>query len=225
MLNHGSRFLGLVRAGAYSLYASPAFPTSGSDQVYGMDVARLLADRDEADQLVLSLYGQLAAGMTRGTFVSGEAATIAPVAGEYYRSMYLPPNSVSNATFLETLRLMLIHETESRAGRPDGLQLAYATPRGWLRPGQKIVVRLAPTSFGPISFSLTAKPGVVDAMVDMPTAMAPAAIHLRLRLPHPNQIVGVVLNGSPYSRVDDRTGTIDLTGLTGELTLTIHTSH
>jgi hypothetical protein len=157
MLTHGSRFLGLVRAAAFSLYTNPAFPTSGSDQVYGLDVARFLAARDEADQLVLSLYGQLAAGMTRGTFVSGEAATIAPVAGDY-RSMYLPPNSVANATFLETIRLMLVDETETRDGRPAGLRLAYATPRSWLRPGQKIVVRRAPTSFGPISFSLAAEP-------------------------------------------------------------------
>jgi hypothetical protein len=224
MRNHGSRFLGLVRAGAYSLYTNPAFPTSGSDQVYGMDVARFFAARDDPDQLVLSLYGQLAAGMTRGTFVSGEAATIAPVAGDYYRSMYLPPNSVSNATFLETLRLMLVQETETRGGRPNGLRLAYATPRGWLDRRKKIVVREAPTSFGPISFSLEAKPGAVDVSVDLPKE-PPPAVRLRLRLRQGNRITGVVLNGRPHSRVDERTGTIDLSGQTGHLSLTVRTLH
>ena len=48
---------------------------SGTDQVYGLNMARFLADNDRPDQLVLSLYGQLAAGMTHGTYVAGEAAT------------------------------------------------------------------------------------------------------------------------------------------------------
>ena len=42
----------------YALYGRDApFPVSGTDQVYGINVARFLADNDEADQLVLSLYG------------------------------------------------------------------------------------------------------------------------------------------------------------------------
>ena len=52
------------------------FPTSGTDQVYGLNVARFLAANDRPDQLVLSLYGQLAAAMTPGTFVAGEAASV-----------------------------------------------------------------------------------------------------------------------------------------------------
>jgi hypothetical protein len=224
LLSHGSRFLGLVRADAASLYDNPVFPTSGSDEVYGLDVARFFADNDQPDQLVLSLYGQLAAGMTRGTFVSGESATIAPVPGEYYRSMYLPPNSVSNATFLEKLRLMLIHETASGEGRPQGLELAYATPRSWLAPGNSIVVHSAPTCFGPLSFSITAAKGVVRASVDVPTEQHPRFLHLRLRLPLGAQIAGVALNGRPYSRVDRRTATLDLSGRTGTITLTVQTT-
>ena len=92
---------------------------------------------------MLSLYGQLAAGMTRGTFVAGEGATVAPLGGERYRSMYLPPNGAANAAFLETLRLLLVHET------PDGLELAPATPRAWLAPGKRIVVRRAADELRP----------------------------------------------------------------------------
>jgi hypothetical protein len=56
MLLHGSRLLGLVRAGGYALYGrAPRPPVSGTDQVYGNNVARFLADNDQADQLVLSL--------------------------------------------------------------------------------------------------------------------------------------------------------------------------
>ena len=55
--------------------------------------------------------------MTPETFVSGEAASVTPLGNRYYRSMYLPPNSASNAAFLETLRLILVHETDLR-GNP-----------------------------------------------------------------------------------------------------------
>ena len=153
---HGSRFLGLVRAGAYALYGHTApYPTSGTDQVYGLNVARFLAAADEPDQLVLSLYGQLAAAMTPGTFVAGEAASLTPIRDEYHRAMYLPPNGASNATFLGTLRLLLLHETIDSSGLPAGLELAHATPRAWLAPGKRIAVRAAPTSFGTLSYTLT----------------------------------------------------------------------
>ena len=219
---HGSRLLGLVRAGAYALYGrSVVFPTSGTDEVYGINVARFLADNDRADQLVLSLYGELGAAMTPGTFVSGEGATVAPLHGESYRSMYLPPNGASNAALLETLRLMLVHETLDRAGEPYGLQLAYATPRAWLRPGETVAVRGAPTSFGPVSFSIAAANGSVRASVEVPHRAAPKALSLRLRLPDGSRIAHVELGGRPWQRFDPASGTIDLSGRTGSLELRV----
>ena len=178
ILRHGSRLLGLVRAGGYALYGrSAVFPTSGTDQVYGLNAARFLASVDEPDQLVLSLYGHLAAGMTRDTFVSGEAASVAPLGGRRERSMYLPPNSASNAALLETLRLMLVQEQD------DGLRLAYATPRAWLRVGKEINVTNLPTSFGPLSYTLSARAGAVHVTVDVPSVRPPRTLQLRLRLP------------------------------------------
>jgi hypothetical protein len=193
LLRHGSRLLGLVRAGGYALYGRTApFPTSGTDEVYGLNAARFLASVDEPDQLVLSLYGHLAAGMTQDTFVSGEAASVAPLGGRRERSMYLPPNSVSNAALLETLRLMLVQD------RDGGLRLAYATPRDWLRPGKRIAVMGLPTSFGPLSYSLSAARGSVHVTIDVPSRRPPRTLLLRLRLP-----------GS--------TRTVDLSGRTGRL--------
>ena len=55
--------------------------------------------------------------MTPGTFVAGEAASLTPIRGEYHRAMYLPPNGASNATFLGTLRLLLVHESARLFGR------------------------------------------------------------------------------------------------------------
>jgi hypothetical protein len=201
MLRHGSRLLGLVRAAAFALYGStPRYPESGTDQVYGTNVARFLALNDRPDQLVLSLYGQLAAGMTPGTFVAGEAASVAPIPGQYHRSMYLPPNGAANAAFLETLRLLLVHEPLDRSAQPRGLELAFATPRRWLAPGRRISVRRVPTSFGPLSYSLEAREADVRAVLDLPPRGQPQ-VSLRLRLPAGRRIVDVSLDGRrlPFS--------------------------
>jgi hypothetical protein len=225
MLLHGSRLLGLVRAGAYSLYGlTPVYPVSGVNPVYGLNVARFLADNDRPDQLVLSLYGQLAAGMASGTFVSGEGLSVAPLHGEPYRSMYLPPNGASNGSFLETLRLMLVHETRAPDGEPRGLELAYSTPRAWLLPGRRVVVRRAPTSFGPISFSMQSSDDAVRVRIDAPKRASLGTLSLRLRLPRASRIVGVTLGGRPYARFDARSETIDLSGRSGRLDVVVRVS-
>jgi hypothetical protein len=212
---HGSRLLGLVRAGAYALYGREApFPVSGTDQVYGINASRFLADRGEADQLVLSLYGQLAAAMTPGTFVAGEAASVAPVPGGE-RTMYLPPNGAANGAFLETLRLMLVHET------PDGIELAYSTPRAWLAPGKRVGLTKAPTAFGPVSFSIATRESSADVAVQAPSRSKPRTLKLRLRLPDGRRIASVTLGGRPYRNVDVTTGTIDLSGRSGTLQLRV----
>jgi hypothetical protein len=185
---HGARLLGQVRAGAYALYGlETPFPTSGTDQVYGLNVARFLAANDRPDDLVLSLYGQLAAAMTPGTYVAGEAASVTPIGTDPYRAMYLPPNSASNATFLETLRLLLVHETA------DGLELAHSTPRAWLAPGKRIMIAGAPTSFGEVAYSLQARERSIAITVDVPRRAPLRTLALRLRLPRGDRLVGVHL--------------------------------
>ena len=176
----GRDFSGLVRAGAYRLAGADGSVT-GTDQVYGINVARFLADQDQPDQLDLSLYGTLAAALTPGTFVAGEAASVSPIHGLLYRAMYLPPNNDAGATFLETLRLTLVHERRGPSGLPRALELAFATPRSWLRDQSTIAVHAAPTSFGPISYRIERHGNIVRATIDAPqavlaahTAVAPA---------------------------------------------------
>jgi hypothetical protein len=193
---HGARLLGLVRAGAYALYGlHAAFPTSGTDQVYGLNVARFLAANDRPDQLVLSLYGQLAAAMAPGTYVAGEAASVTPIGREPYRSMYLPPNGAANATFLETLRLLLVRERLDGRGRPVGLELAHATPRAWLEPGNEIAVSRAPTSFGEIGYTIRSGQSKIRVVLDMPDRAPVHTLSLRLRLPRGDRIERVLLGG------------------------------
>jgi pimeloyl-ACP methyl ester carboxylesterase len=219
MLRHGSRLLGVVRAGAYALYEQPVYPVSGTDQVYGINVARFLADVDAADQLVLSLYGTLAVAMTPDTFVSGEAASVAPLRRSHFRSMYLPPNSAGNAAFLQTLRSLLVHESRDAEGAPTGLELAFATPRPWLRAGRRITVRRAPTSFGPVSYSLLARSDTITATVEPPARPAPKTLKLRVRLPRGQRVQSVTVNGEPLELPEGETlgETIDLSGRAGRL--------
>ena len=207
---HGARLLGLVRADASKLYGTASPALSGTDQVYGFNLSRFLADQDDPDQLVLTLYGTLAAGMTPNTFISGEAATVAPLRGALYRSMFLPPNADSNAALLETLRLMLVHEARGPKGAPRGLELAYATPVAWLRPGKTIAVSAAPTSFGPLTYTLHRDGSRIDVVVQAPRDPRLAFVRLRLRLPAGERVIA--LQGLARRRLSGGS-TVDLTGL------------
>ena len=128
---HGSRSRRDARRRAHRL--RPAnIVGDGLGEVYVLNQSRFLADNDQPDQLALTLYGMLAAGMTRDTFVSGEAVSLLPVGTAYYRTMYMPPNLGANSSFLETLKLLLVHERRGPRGSPRGLDLAFSTPRAWL---------------------------------------------------------------------------------------------
>jgi hypothetical protein len=215
LLNHGSRFLGLVRFSPHTGVTNPGYQKPGTDDVYGVNVARFLADEDQPDQLVLSLYGKLGAGMTENTFVAGEGSTLLPTPGQYYRWMFRPPNSANNAFFLETLRLMLVHEVTDAAGLPTGLELAYSTPRGWLSPGKQIVVSKLQTRFGPLSYVIDTAAGTVHAAIELPTGFA-GTLRLRLRLPAGEALGATKVNGVAFHSFVNAE-TLDLTGLSGHI--------
>ncbi|MFL5953878.1 MAG: hypothetical protein ACJ76I_07205 [Gaiellaceae bacterium] len=210
LLAHGSRLLGVTRSDAHIVYANKPYG-SGLGQVYGLSMSRFLADNGQYDQLVLSLYGMLAIGMTQGTYISGEAISVVPVDGTYYRRMYMPPNSGADASFLETLRLLLVHERRGPKGAPAGLDLAFATPRAWLASGKTISVDQAPTSFGKVSYSIARTGNSVAVSLVLPPR---ANARLRLRLP-----AGETIGGTSVGTLHRTTSTIDLRGRQGTLEL------
>ena len=74
--------------------------------------------------------------MTRDTFVGGEGSRFFH-GDKHGRSFYLPPNSASNATFLTTLRYLLIQDWDlDDDGRPETLRLLFGAPARWLRDGR-----------------------------------------------------------------------------------------
>jgi len=211
LLHHGGRLLGIPRTYAHTVYGDQ--PGAGLAQVYGLSVSRFLADNDQPDQLVLSLYGMLAAGMT-STYVSGEAVSLLPVNGAYDRAMFMPPNTGSNASYLETLRLLLVHERRGPLGAPAGLDLAFSTPRAWLGDGKTIEVENAPTSFGKVSYTLARSGSAITGQLVLP---ANAHARLRLRLPAGERLLRVVVGSTalPIGKAN----TIDLGTRSGRYAL------
>ncbi|HEV8459737.1 MAG TPA: hypothetical protein VGQ38_03430 [Gaiellaceae bacterium] len=187
VLAHGSRLLGVTRADAHIIYSNKPYG-SGLGEVYGLSMSRFMADNDHPDQLVLSLYGMIAIGMTPGTFISGEAISVIPVNGAYYRSMYMPPNSGANASYLETLRQMLVHEVRGASGAPTGLDLAFSTPRPWLESGKSIDVENAETSFGKVSYSIARTGARIAVQLTVPPG---AHTRIRLRVPKGERVAHV----------------------------------
>jgi hypothetical protein len=212
---HGSRLAGVTRADAHIAYGRKVVG-DGLGEVYVLNQSRFLADNDQPDQLSLTLYGMLAAGMTRDTFVSGEAISLLPIGTAYYRTMYMPPNLGANSSFLETLKLLLVHERRGPRGAPRGLDLAFSTPRAWLADGATIAVKRVRTSFGPLSFSLERTAKTIHIEVSNPKAPEPA--RLRLRLPSGQRVVSVRVGTRPL-HVDQRTSTVTLPARGGRLRL------
>jgi hypothetical protein len=210
LLRHGSRLLGVTRTYAGTVYGARG--GAGLAPVYGLGTSRFFADNDQPDQLDLTLYGMLANGMTQGTFVSGEAVSLSPVGGAYDRAMFMPPNAGANASYLGTLRELLMHERRGPLGAPIGLDLAFSTPRAWLADGKGIGVRNAPTSFGKVSYSITRHGASIVARLALPRTQD---VRLRLRLPAGERLTRVLVGSS--SVVPGAGGTIDLGARRGPL--------
>src|SRR5262249_4566599 len=107
---------------------------------------------------------------------------------------------------------------------PRGLQLAFATPRGWLKPGKTIEVDNAPTSFGRVSYSIETAGRSVSVSLDIPQTALLQTVRLRLRLPRGMRMSGVLLDGDRYRRFDPATEAIDLSGAKGEHSLEVSVS-
>jgi hypothetical protein len=185
------------------------------DDLYTTRYVQALLQCDEPDRALVTFYGKLAQGMTRDTFIDGEASGIEPL-DRFGRQMGLPPNSAANAEFLLLLRYMLVQDYDlDDDGRADTLRLCFATPRRWLEDGKEVVAERAPTQFGNISFHIKSdlKHNRVTAEIDLPPH-APAHTLLRLRLPQGKQIASADFpNAGPE--------TLDLSGQTGHCSVVV----
>jgi len=212
---HGGLCMGMIRCrptGEH--YVSK----SNVDDLYGLRYTLTLLRRDDGDQALVSFYGKLAQGLTRDTFIGGEASCLVPM-DELGRQFYLPPNSAGNAFFLWMLRYLLVQDWDlDEDGRPDTLRLMFATPRRWLEDGKSIRVERAPTAFGPVSVSLRSRlrRREIVAEVEAPPT-APERVLLRARVPEGWRVVSAEVAGT--QRPVDERGTVDVTGSEGKFTV------
>jgi len=187
---------------------------------YVLDTLR----RDDPERALVSLYGMLAQGFTRNTFIGGEGCTLDPV-DDGGRFFYCPPNSAANAHFLSMLRYLLVQDFDlDNNGEPETLRLCFATPKRWLEDGKTIKLERAPTAFGPVSVVVQSKlsQGEVIAEMDLPQRNQLKQTLLRIRVPDGWRVTSATA-GATGLKVDER-GTVDVSNLKGKATLRFRVS-
>ena len=88
--------------------------------------------------------------------------------------------------------------------QPDGLHLGLATARSWLRQGQAVGVRHAPTHFGEVTYQIKSdvEKGAIRAEITPLNRDQPKAIVLHLRHPQRKLMRRVTVNGAPVQDFD-----------------------
>jgi hypothetical protein len=130
------------------------------------------------------------------------------------RSFYLPPNSTSSATWLVTLRYLLVQDWDlDEDARPDTLRLLFAAPRRWLADGSQIRVENAPTQFGPVSFRAESKlsEGLIEVQI-APPPLPVKKMFVRAPLPDGWKVESVQIDGIRARLMDG--DTVDFSGRT-----------
>ncbi|MDO8541115.1 MAG: hypothetical protein Q7S40_11820, partial [Opitutaceae bacterium] len=215
---HGGIFMGMIRSGGgdeFNFWTGPNRINPLYGTRYTLDTLR----RDDPERALVSFYGMLAQGFTRNTFVCGEGCTLLPV-DDGGRFFYCPPNSAANGHFLSMLRAMLVQDSDlDDDGRPETLRLLFATPKRWLEDGKAIRVERAPTTFGPVSVTMTSHlaRGEIVAQVQLPERQMPQQTLLRARVPDGWRVVGASAAGKDL--VADANGTVNLSALRGAATI------
>ena len=126
------------------------------------------------------------------------------------------PDTMTAGWFLENFRNLLVMEDG------DSLWVGRGIPRAWLEQGKRVTVRNAPTYFGTVEFEIisAADEGSITARMVLPDRRPPHSVLLRLRHPSAAPIKSATVNGRPWNHLDPAREVIELTGLTGEVTVT-----
>ena len=199
---HGGLCMGMVKSGGgqfnFWIGEQRVNPLYGTR--YTLDALR----RDDPDRALVSFYGMLAQGLTRNTFIGGEASTLEPV-DSLGRIFYCPPNSASSAHLLSMLRNMLVQDCDLNGdGIPETLRMGFATSRSWLEDTKSVNVRNAPTAFGEVSFSIDSKLESDEVVVHFdPPPIQPEKTFLRIRLPD-NAVLKSASAGSVPLEIDEK---------------------
>ncbi len=211
---HGGLCMGMLRSGGMS---NTFWNTEHKlNPLYGTRYALDTLRRDEPERGLVSLYGMLAQGFTRNTFICGEAAALVPLDKDG-RLLSLPPNSAANGHFLSMLRYILVQDTDlNDDGKPETLRLCFATPKRWLEEGKSFKVERAPTAWGQVSLKMEShlSKGEVVAEVDLPSRNVAEKILLRARVPDGWKVSSAAAGSTNLKA--DANGTVDISSLKGK---------
>jgi hypothetical protein len=211
---HGGLAMGMIR----STPIQGEFANEpGVNVLYGVRYMQTILRRDDVPHALAGFYGQLAQAMTRDTFIGGEGSRFFH-GDKHGRSFYLPPNTTSNAMFLQTLRYLLIQDWEDDDGRPHELRLLYGAPGRWLADSKTIKVERAPTMFGPVSVKCESRLRIGEVSVDVESPpRPPGKMSLRVPLPPEWKLTGATVSGKAVALSTNNA--LDLTGQTGLLSV------
>ena len=157
-------------------------------QPYYTRNCEIYALRDEVKPFVRSYFNSLAA------LLNPEVLTL----WEHFRHSGAWDKTHETGYFLHQSRTMLVQERERE------LWLAPFITSNWLRDGERVAVKHAPTTFGSVSYEINScvAQGFIEARIEPPTRHAPKQIVLRLRHPDGKRIRSVTVNGKRHTAFD-----------------------
>jgi hypothetical protein len=157
-------------------------------QPYYTRIADLHAARDDVKPFIRTYFNSIF------PFLSEETLAL----WEHFRNIGGWNKTHETGWFLEQTRTLLVME------RGRELWLAPFVPNYWLKDGQSVSVRQAPTYFGPVSYAIrsSVQEGFIEAQIEPPTRTPPEAVVIRLRHPDGNPMRAVTVNGRPHREFD-----------------------
>ena len=160
-----------------------------NEPVYNQQATAYLL-RDDPKAVIRTFYSYMASAFSH--------SALEPVEHRFTHGQYFGPPSTDGAWF-ELYRNMLVMERDD-----DSLLLAGFTPRRWLKDGRRIEVRRAPTRFGELSMTVNSKAGSgqIEAEVETPGRIRPAALLVRFRHPSGARMRSVRVNGRRWTDFD-----------------------
>lgn len=195
---------------------SPYYDQDGIVPLYGLKYAQARLRRDQPDHAVATLYGWLAHGMTRHSFIHGEGVRYTG-GDKNGRFFHLPPNSTSSANWLTLLRFLMVHEIDfNNDSNFDTLRLLDAVPRAWLADGRRLSFADVPTRYGPISLTVESELSKNQVHFDcnLPKNQ-PESVTIQFRLPGGYQAVEMQVDGKTIKPAKD--GRFDLSVFKGRI--------
>ncbi|MGQ9579757.1 MAG: hypothetical protein ACUVT8_02285 [Armatimonadota bacterium] len=120
------------------------------------------------------------------------------------------------ANAVKWLRYMFVYVT-----RDDVLHLGRAVPREWFSDGEQIYAEGVATRFGEVGirYKSAVAQGKIKAEVHLSLRDNPSRVLVRIRHPEKAPIKSVTVNGQSHDRFDAEKGDIDITGLSGDVTI------